>query len=100
MAEENREDVDVVALGKAAYAKLQAELEATQKGKMFVVDVLSGDYEIGRDDLETTMRLLERRPNAITWGELIGYPAPYTMGGRNLPVIPQSFLEKLHEEYG
>ena len=100
MAEENREDVDVVALGKAAYAKLQAELEATQKGKMFVVDVLSGDYEIGRDDLKTTMRLLERRPNAVTWGELIGYPVPYTMGGRNLPAIPRSFLEKLHEEYG
>ena len=93
MAEENREDVDVAALGKAAYAKLRAELEATQKGNMFVVDVLSSDYEIGRDDLEATMRLLERRPNAITWGELIGYPAPYTMGGRNLPIIPKSFLE-------
>ena len=81
----NREDVDIAAIGKAMYEKMRVELEKTRKGKMYVVDVLSGDYEIGDDDLTTTLRLLERRPGALTWGELIGYPAPYFMGDNGLP---------------
>ena len=79
---EIREDIDVATIGKAMYEEVRVGLEATQKGKMYVVDVLSGDYEIGNDDLEATMRLIERRPDALTWGELIGYPAPYRMGIR------------------
>ena len=77
-----REDIDVATIGKAMYDEIRGGLEETQKGKMIVIDVLSGDYEIGNDDLEVTMRLIERRPDALTWGELIGYPAPYRMGVR------------------
>ena len=75
-----RDDIDVAAMGKAVYEEIREDLEATHKGKMVVIDVLSGDYEIGDDDLTTTMRLFERRPNAITWGELIGHPVPYFIG--------------------
>ncbi len=57
-----REEIDVRVVGRAIYEKMRGELEATHKGKMWVVDVLSGDYEIGDDDLTTTLRLLERRP--------------------------------------
>ena len=44
---------------------------------MVVIDVLSGDYEVGEDDLTATLSLFERRPDALTWGERIGYPAAY-----------------------
>ena len=96
----DREEIDVVVVGRAIYEKVRGELETTHKGKMWVVDVLSGDYEIGDDDLTTTLRLLERCPHALTWGELIGYAAPYRMGGRNLPTVGQSMLEKLRAEFG
>ena len=70
-----REDISTV--GRAIYAEIREEMEANHWGKMVVIDVNSGDYEIGDDDLTTTMRLFERRPDAMTWGELAGYPAPY-----------------------
>ena len=66
-------------VGKAMYEKIRAEMEANHWGKMVVIDVNTGDREIADDDLTATMRLFERRPNAITWGELVGYPAPYYM---------------------
>ena len=50
------------------YAEIREEMEANHWGKMVVIDVNSGDYEIGDDDLSTTMRLFERRPDAMTVG--------------------------------
>ena len=75
--EERKEAVDVAAIGKSLYKRMSTELEAAHKGKMVVIDVLSGDYEIGEDDLTATLCLFERRPDALTWGERIGYPAAY-----------------------
>lgn len=72
-------DEHVADVGQAMYKKMRAEMEANHWGKMVVIDVNTGDYEVAVDDLTATMRLMERRPNAITWGELVGYPAPYYM---------------------
>ena len=69
----------VAKVGEAMYEKMRAEMEANHWGKMVVIDVNTGDYEIADDDLTATIRLFERRPNAISWGELVGYPAPYYM---------------------
>ena len=76
-------------VGRAMYAKMRAEMEANHWGKMVVIDVNTGDYEIASDDITATMRLFERRPNAVTWGELVGYAAPYFMlsPGADLPKI-------------
>ena len=70
-------DKHVADVGEEMYEKIRSEMEANHWGKMVVIDVNTGDYEIADDDLTATMRLFERRPNAITWGELVGYPAPY-----------------------
>ncbi len=64
------------------YEQMRAEMEANEWGRMVVIDVNSGDYEVADDDLTATTRLFERRPDALTWGEMVGYPAPYYM--RNL----------------
>ena len=78
---------DIAPLGKAMYAQLRPQMEAEHWGQMVVIDVTSGDYEIGNDDCETTMRLLQRRPGAITWGELVGFEATCGFNGppRELP---------------
>ena len=73
---------DIATVGRAMYAEIREEMEANHWGKMVVIDVNSGDYEIGDDDLTTTMRLFERRPDALTWGERDGYSAPYFVSER------------------
>ena len=73
---------DIATVGRAMYAEMRSELEANAWGRMVVIDVNSGDYEIDDDDLTATTRLMKRRPGAITWGELVGHPAPYRVTER------------------
>ena len=73
---------DVAADGRKIYEGIREEMEANHWGKLVVIDVHSGDYEVGeykglRSDLEITKRLLKRRPDAYTWAELVGSDQPY-----------------------
>ena len=79
---------DIERIGKARYAELRPQLEIDHWGQIVVIDVHSGDYEIGADDWNTTLRLFERRPDAMTWGERVGYPAIYYMAARPNILIP------------
>ena len=76
---------DIATVGRAMYEKMRLDLESTQLGRVVVIDVNSGDYEIADDDLTATQRMFERRPHALTWGELIGYPAIYRASWRMSP---------------
>ena len=68
---------EVAAVGRKIYEGIREEMEANHWGELVVIDVHSGDYEVGeyrgpRSDLELTNRLWERRPDALTWAELVG----------------------------
>ena len=76
------EKMDLASVGRARYGKLRTRMEADHWGRMVVIGVNTGDYEIDDDDLTTTLRLRERNPGAITWGERVGYPAPFLMSSR------------------
>ena len=88
---------DVAAAGRKIYESIREEMEANHWGELVVIDVYSGDYEVGefvsrRSDMAITKRLRERRPDAHTWAELVGHPAPYyERPGRPgmRPVTPQ-----------
>ncbi|MCY4654462.1 MAG: hypothetical protein OXC95_15015 [Dehalococcoidia bacterium] len=70
-------------VGRAIYNKtIRDKVEPTEKGKVVVIDVNSGDWEIDTDDATALFRLLERRPDAFTWAERVGYTAVYDMGSR------------------
>ena len=73
---------DIASVGRAMYKGILPEVEAAHRGQMIVIDVNTGDYEIADDDLTATMRLMDRKPDAVTWGERIGYPAPYYIDER------------------
>ena len=73
---------DIERVGRAMYKELRSEMEANHWGRMVVIDVNTGDYEIADDDLTATMRLMEKNPDALTWGERVGYPAPYSITQR------------------
>ena len=73
---------NIASVGRAMYERVLSEVGAAHQGQMIVIDVNTGDYEIAADDLTATMRLMDRKPGAVTWGERIGYPAPYHIDER------------------
>ena len=83
MSIENYQPGEISSLGKAIYEKKIKHLVEPQKnGKFIVIDVESGDYEIDEQDVVASSRLRERRPNAVTYGVIIGYRVAYSLGGR------------------
>jgi hypothetical protein len=50
-------------------------------GKMIIIDVESGDYEIDKKGLKAANRLEERQPNGRFYGLRIGYKVAYSLGG-------------------
>ena len=73
---------EVEARGHARYLELQEQLESEYYGQIVVIDIYSGDYEVAPDDLTATLRMFERRPEALTWGERVGGGAVYYLGER------------------
>ena len=61
--------------------KIRELTRETAKGDFVVIDIHSGDFEVDSDDLAATMRLMKRRPDAITWAERVGYSAAYNLQG-------------------
>ena len=75
-------EIDVRALGRDLYQNRIRRQITAEKGDSVVIDVQSGDYEVGETEDDARKRLLKRRPDAITWLERVGYPTPYTMSYR------------------
>ena len=68
--------------GQALYEqKIRAQVEAGNEGKICMIDVETGDYEIGDTMLETGKRLYARHPDAALWAVRIGYDVVYSFGG-------------------
>ena len=75
---------DVPAIGRAIYQeKIRPNLGPECKGKIVVIDIKSGDYEIAdgplKGHLEAVRRLRKRRPDAYTWDEWVDVPVTYKM---------------------
>ena len=74
------------ARGEAIYRnKIRPLVYPAMRGKIVVIDVDSGDYEIDDDDARAFESLLTRRPGARTWAERIGHRALYSTGGGVTP---------------
>ena len=71
-----RTEADILAAGQRKYRSIVVwELTDDDKGKMVVIDVDSGDYEVDTVEAKARDRLLSRRPDACTWtAEFQGRP--------------------------
>lgn len=68
--------------GRAIYRrKIRHLVEPHEYGRIVVIDVKSGDYEVADRDADATARLVARHPDAVTWGERVGYPTVFSIGG-------------------
>ena len=77
IAKQDNADIDVVTTGRAIYAKLQAHLEATDKGSFVVIDAVSGDYEVDPSPAAAKSRLKARQPGAKLFERRIGRQMSY-----------------------
>ena len=74
---------DIVTIGESIYEKdVLPRMTDADKGKMVVIDVYSGDYEIARDLMVARHRLKRRQPGAIVYIGRVGYRAAYRVGPR------------------
>ena len=74
---------EVAIRGKALYEdriRLLVETPANI-GKMVIIDVETGDYEVDDLGLAASRHLQAKRPDAILYGIRIGYKAAEAIGG-------------------
>ena len=60
---------------------IRAQVETGNFGKRLIIDVDTGEFEIGNDSLEMSRRMIERDPDRQLFGMRIGYPAMSKRGG-------------------
>ena len=66
------------AIGRAIYhEKIRPTLGPEHKGKIVVIEVKSGDYEIADRHIDADSKLRKRRPDAFTWEERVDVPNTY-----------------------
>ena len=73
---------DVAQRGKAWYQKsIRAAVETPENiGRMLIIDVDTGDYEIDDRGVATVLHLRAKRPDALLYGIRIGYDAVEAIG--------------------
>ncbi len=76
-------DEEIDRRGEALYdQRIRSLVETpTNLGKQIVIDVETGEYEIDRDGLAASLRILARHPGAALYGLRIGYDVVYSLGG-------------------
>ena len=67
--------------------KISQKTRLVAKGEFVVIDIYSEDYEVDSDDATATMRLLQRRPDAMTWAVRVGFDSAYNLRGGSLARI-------------
>ena len=59
--------------------QIRPKMQPEDKGKIVVVDIVSGDYELDADILEASDRMEERHPDAIMFAIRVGYKSVWEM---------------------
>ena len=76
-AKKDNADINVVTAGRAIYAGLQNQLEATDKGSFVVIDAVSGDYEVDPNPAAGKRRMKARHSGAKLYERRIGRQLSY-----------------------
>ncbi len=78
-------DEEVVRRGEELYREtIQDALEPEHNGEFLAIDISSGDYELGTENLAALDRLKARRPGAVPYIRRVGYDTAVSIGGRSL----------------
>jgi hypothetical protein len=74
---------EIAKLGQELYERqIRSQVEVAENiGKIISINVETGEYEIGEDLVETSLRSQAKHPHALLWAEKIGFDAVYAVGG-------------------
>jgi hypothetical protein len=73
---------EFVERGDKLYEEVVApRLKAEDKGKFAAIDIETGDYEVAEDDMDASLRLRQRIPDAQVWMVRIGSKYVHHFGG-------------------
>jgi hypothetical protein len=83
-APDSRRSLDELArlAGEIYERRVRPTLRPDDDGKFVAIDVVTGDYEIDKDDYTAVMRLRERNPEGELWLGRVGRPAACTIRHR------------------
>jgi len=88
MRHPNLSPEDICSKGQAYYEEhLRLQVEKTSRGKILVLDIETGEYEIDSDHLAAARRVRAKHPDATLFAVRIGASAFGTIGAE-LPVRP------------
>ena len=82
----NRPAEETARLGDAIYERdIRPQVEADHHGEVVAIDVESGSWAMGEDEIAATDRLQAQRPDAYdVWCLRVGYRGLYSFGGGSL----------------
>ena len=63
---------------------IRGKVDPAHKGEIVAIDIETGEYELGENELIASNRLLDRCPEAQIWVKRVGYPAVYRFGPRHV----------------
>lgn len=73
---------EIAARGEEIYERaIRSKVENQFDGSFLVLDIETGEYELDRDDLVATKRMLATNPDAVLYGLRIGHRAAYRVCG-------------------
>lgn len=74
---------EVAQRAKQLYASSIRETVETEEniGKMVIIDIETGDYEVDKTGLKASRNLSKKHPNARLFGIRIGYKVAVSFGG-------------------
>ncbi len=61
--------------------RIKSLVEPHETGKLIVIDIETGDYEIDEEMLAASRRLRERCPDSVRYGGRVGYDSAYRIQG-------------------
>jgi hypothetical protein len=71
---------DVIRLGDELYAThIRSQIEDGNHGKIVAIDVRTGAFEVGKNSIDASDRLLVQYPNAQIWFVRIGHDTVHKM---------------------
>jgi hypothetical protein len=84
----DREREEIARRGDDLYEReVRPRLCPDDEGKFVLIDIESGEYEIDRDELAASDRLLARRPEARVWMRQVGSRFARRFGPRFLETV-------------
>lgn len=65
--------------GRRIYQRLKARLEPKYKGQIIAIEVESGQYVLGKDELQVALEAIQKFPNKQFSFFRVGYPAVHKL---------------------